>query len=106
MDAGDRLAEASDSGLINILDTPGWTVQTVGLGARRIRAQKGLDLLVIDYLQLLSSGTNTANQVDEVSLVSRSVKELGGMAVQDFAPQGLVSTIELPLREIAAGPAD
>jgi two-component sensor histidine kinase len=38
-------------------------------------------------------------------LIERSAKELGGMAVQDFAPQGLVTTIDLPLREIAAGPA-
>jgi replicative DNA helicase len=72
-DAGGRLCDAP----IEILDSTGWSVQHVGLEARRIQAQKGLDLLIIDYLQLLSSGAvHVDNQTHEVSLVSRALKEM------------------------------
>jgi replicative DNA helicase len=71
-DAGGRLCDAP----LEILDSTGWTVQRVSLEARRIQAQKGLDLLVIDYLQLLASGVKTDNLTHEVSLISRGVKEI------------------------------
>ena len=43
--------------------------------ARRLKMESGLDLVVIDYLQLISSG-NSFNRVQEVSEISRGLKSL------------------------------
>lgn len=43
--------------------------------ARRLKMESGLDLVVIDYLQLMSSG-NSMNRVQEVSEISRGLKSL------------------------------
>jgi replicative DNA helicase len=43
--------------------------------ARRLKMESGLDLIVIDYLQLMSSG-NSMNRVQEVSEISRGLKSL------------------------------
>ena len=43
--------------------------------ARRLKMESGLDLIVIDYLQLMSSG-NSMNRVQEVSDISRGLKSL------------------------------
>ncbi len=43
--------------------------------ARRLKMESGLDLIVIDYLQLMSSGNNL-NRVQEVSDISRGFKAL------------------------------
>lgn len=46
--------------------------------ARRLRAEHGLDLLVVDYLQMMSSGKPTyqSNRVQEISDITRSLKNL------------------------------
>ena len=45
--------------------------------ARRLQAEHGLDLIVIDYLQLMQgSSNNSDNRVQEVSEISRSLKAL------------------------------
>lgn len=46
--------------------------------ARRLRAEHGLDLLVVDYLQMMSSGKPTyqSNRVQEISEITRSLKNL------------------------------
>jgi replicative DNA helicase len=43
--------------------------------ARRLKMESGLDLVVIDYLQLMSNG-NTLNRVQEISEISRGLKSL------------------------------
>ncbi len=43
--------------------------------ARRLKMESGLDLVIIDYLQLMSSG-NSMNRVQEVSEISRGLKSL------------------------------
>jgi replicative DNA helicase len=43
--------------------------------ARRLKMESGLDLIIIDYLQLMSSG-NSMNRVQEVSEISRGLKSL------------------------------
>jgi replicative DNA helicase len=43
--------------------------------ARRLKLQAGLDLIIIDYLQLMTSG-NSMNRVQEVSDISRNIKAL------------------------------
>jgi len=47
--------------------------------ARRLQMEHGLDLLIIDYLQLMSTGNNdyAGNRVQEISEISRSLKQIG-----------------------------
>ena len=47
--------------------------------ARRLQMEHGLDLLIIDYLQLMSTGNMSyaGNRVQEISEISRSLKQLG-----------------------------
>ncbi|KAF0116405.1 MAG: replicative DNA helicase [Rhodospirillaceae bacterium] len=59
-------------------DTPGLTVSAIRTRARRLKRQVGLDLIVIDYLQLLSSppGRQGENRVQELSEITRGLKIL------------------------------
>ena len=59
-------------------DTPGITIGEIRAKCRRIASsEKGLALIVVDYLQLLSGGKNYgANRQQEVSDISRSLKTL------------------------------
>ena len=60
-------------------DTPGVTVNTIRTRARRLKRTKGLGLIVIDYIQLISgSGTKKSegNRVQEMSEISRGLKML------------------------------
>ena len=73
MDAMGQLAAAP----MFIDDTPSITVNEVRSKARRLQAEHGLDMLIIDYLQLMSgSGRRNDNRVQEVSEISRSLKGL------------------------------
>ena len=60
---------------IYIEDTPGLSVMEVRSKARRLQSQSGVDLIVIDYLQLMA-GRRTDNRVQEVSEISRGLKAL------------------------------
>jgi replicative DNA helicase len=44
--------------------------------ARRLYAEYGLDLLIIDYLQLMQSDRRTENRVQEISFLTRALKGL------------------------------
>lgn len=58
-------------------DAPMASVMEVRAKARRLQAEHGLDLVVIDYLQLMQgSARNQENRVQEVSEISRSLKAL------------------------------
>ena len=62
---------------IYINDTPGITVMEMRGLARRLKAEHGLDLIVVDYLQLMSgSGSGKGDRQQEVSEISRSLKAL------------------------------
>jgi len=61
---------------IYIDDTPAITVREIRAKARRLRAEKGLGLIVIDYLQLMSGGRRIENRQQEISEISRSLKGL------------------------------
>ncbi len=65
------LSEAS----IYIEDTPGLSIMEVRSRARRLRAQVGIDLIIIDYLQLMQA-RRSDNRVQEVSEISRGLKAL------------------------------
>ena len=64
-----RLGEAK----IFIDDTPGISVMELRAKARRIKAEHGLGLIVIDYLQLMR-GRKAENRQQEISEISRSLK--------------------------------
>ncbi|HMQ32386.1 MAG TPA: replicative DNA helicase, partial [Chloroflexaceae bacterium] len=61
---------------IHIDDTPGLSVTEVRSRARRLVAEQGCDLLIVDYLQLMSGGGSKENRVQEVSEISRGLKAL------------------------------
>jgi replicative DNA helicase len=44
--------------------------------SRRIKAEKGLDLIVVDYLQLMTTSKNYDSMVNQVTEISRSLKSL------------------------------
>ena len=66
------LAEAP----IFIDDTPGISVAEMRTKARRLQLEHGIQILVVDYLQLVDSGRRYDNRVQEVSIVSQSLKNL------------------------------
>lgn len=57
-------------------DTPSPTVIELRAKARRLQAKHKLELVVIDYLQLIRGHQNTESRVQEVSEISRSLKAL------------------------------
>jgi replicative DNA helicase len=57
-------------------DTPGLTPLQLRTKCRRLHLEFGLDLVILDYLQLMSGGTRTENRVQEVSYISRNMKML------------------------------
>lgn len=61
---------------IYIDDSPSSNVLEMRTKARRLQMEKGLDMLVIDYLQLMEGRTRSENRVQEISEISRSLKGL------------------------------
>jgi len=61
---------------IYIDDTPGVTPMEVRSKCRRLKVEKGLGLIVIDYLQLMSGNGRTDSRQQEISEISRSLKAL------------------------------
>jgi replicative DNA helicase len=76
MEAANMLATAS----IFIDDTPGATVNDLRTKARRLYAEHGLDLIIIDYMQLMTASSGSTgrneNRQQEISYISRSLKGL------------------------------
>ncbi|MBI4033265.1 MAG: replicative DNA helicase [Candidatus Blackburnbacteria bacterium] len=70
-DAMGELAEAP----LYIDDTPALSVLEMRTKARRLQVERGIDLLVVDYLQLVR-GRNLENRVQEVSEISQGLKNL------------------------------
>ena len=66
------LAEAP----IYVDDTPGLSVMEMRTKARRLQMEKGLKMVMVDYLQLMDSGRHFDNRVQEVSIISQSLKNL------------------------------
>lgn len=62
---------------IFIDDTPAMSPVQMRTKCRRIQHEHGLDLVIVDYLQLMSGGgTFENNRVQEISYISRSLKEM------------------------------
>ncbi|KAB3532190.1 replicative DNA helicase [Alkaliphilus serpentinus] len=55
-------------------DTPGITVMEMRSKCRRLKMEKGLDLVLVDYLQLMQGDRRTENRQQEISAISRNLK--------------------------------
>lgn len=70
--AADRLSSAKifidDSGALSALE--------MRAKARRLKSEAGLDMVIVDYLQLMQGRSNTENRQQEISDISRSLKAL------------------------------
>ncbi len=65
-------------------DTPSISALQLRTKARRLHAEHGLDLIIVDYLQLMTGDVRSENRVQEVSYISRALK-------------GLARELDLPL---------
>jgi replicative DNA helicase len=71
--AGDKLMKAP----IYVDDTGSITMMEIRSKARRLKTREPrLGLIIVDYLQLMTSGTTAENRVQEVSQISRNLKVL------------------------------
>lgn len=75
----DKVANQMDnlmSSKLYIDDTPGLTVQMMRSKLRRLKVEKGLDLIIVDYVQLMTgrNGGNSDNRQQEISEISRNLK--------------------------------
>ncbi len=85
-----QLAEAP----LFIDDTPGASLSEIRTKARRLQAEHGLRLIVVDYLQLIK-GRNLENRVQEVSEISQGLKNLAReLKVPVFALSQLNRSVE------------
>ena len=77
---GENIAKASGplaAAKMFIDDTAGVTVMEMRSKCRKLRMEHGkIDMIVIDYLQLMSGSSGTDNRQQEVSEISRSIKAL------------------------------
>jgi replicative DNA helicase len=74
-----RLARAAGpmaNAKVFIDDTPGISIAEMRSKCRRLKIEKGLDLIIIDYLQLMSGSRKSESRQQEVSEISRSLKAL------------------------------
>jgi replicative DNA helicase len=67
-----RLSKAN----IYIDDTPGITVAEMRSKCRRLKLERGLELILIDYLQLMQGSSRAESRQQEISEISRSLKAL------------------------------
>jgi len=73
-------AERVSKGRLWIDDTPALSLTDMRSRARRIKSEFGLDMIIVDYMQLMKATTDNGkqaeNRVQEVSILSRGLKEL------------------------------
>ncbi|MDH7513226.1 MAG: replicative DNA helicase [Clostridiales bacterium] len=69
-------AEALSQARIFLDETPGLTVMEMKAKARRLKMENNLDVLFIDYIQLMRPGGRFENRNQEMAFISRSLKEL------------------------------
>ena len=74
-----RLARAAgilSSAPVWIDDTPGITLLEMRSKARRLKAESGVKMVIVDYLQLMQGPSNSESRQQEVSMISRGLKAL------------------------------
>lgn len=57
-------------------DTPAISIHALLARSRRIKKERDIDLIVVDYLQLMRSGDNYENRVQEISSISMGLKRI------------------------------
>ena len=83
-------------------DTPGITIPEMRAKCRRLQSEHGLDMIVIDYLQLMRSPYHMNSRQEEIAEISRSLKALAKeMSVPVLA---LAQLSRLAERDAEAGP--
>jgi len=70
-----KIKELTEAPLF-IDDTPGLSVFEFRSKCRRLKQQHDIQMAVIDYLQLMSGGNTGGNREQEISTISRSIKEV------------------------------
>jgi len=72
-----RISDLEDAKLF-IDDTPAINIFQLRAKCRRLKMQHGIDMIIIDYLQLMSGIDNskTGNRQEEISIISRSLKSI------------------------------
>ncbi|MDL2217217.1 replicative DNA helicase [Christensenellaceae bacterium OttesenSCG-928-M15] len=76
MKIADEVLDRMGQSRLYIDDSAGATVPEIRSKCRRLKAREGLDLIVIDYLQLMRSPRKTDNRQQEISEITRSLKIL------------------------------
>lgn len=71
-------------------DTPGISVLELRAKARRLKAQSNLELVIVDYLQLMGSSGSVESRQQEISQISRSLK---GVAKELDVPMVVLSQL-------------
>ena len=71
-----RTVHKLSSAPIYIDDTPGLSILEMRAKSRRLHKEKGIGLIVVDYLQLMNAGSKVESREREISLISRSLKAL------------------------------
>jgi replicative DNA helicase len=71
-----RAFELLSEAPIYIDDTPSISITELRSKSRRLAAEVGIELVVVDYLQLATTGRNNENRVQEISAISQSLKGL------------------------------
>ena len=61
---------------IYIDDTPGLSILEMRAKCRRLKAEKNVGMIIVDYLQLMSAGQHLDSREREISIISRSLKGL------------------------------
>ena len=69
-------AEVLSQAKIYVDETPALTVMEMKAKTRRLKMEQHLDMVFIDYMQLMRAGGRFENRVQEISYISRSLKEL------------------------------
>ncbi len=78
-DEWDRLEEAAEilrTCRIYIDDTAALSPFELRTKARRLYSEHGLDMIIVDYMQLMHAGKRNENRVQEISFISRTMKQL------------------------------
>ena len=74
-----KLSSAADTlskSKIFIDDSAGLNIMELRAKARQLKSEKNIELLIVDYIQLLNAGSRLENRQQEMSYISRSLKAL------------------------------
>ncbi len=71
-----QAAEHLSKQMVFVDDTPSISAMQMRTKCRRLHAEHGLDLVIVDYLQLMQGDHRSENRVQEISYISRMLKSL------------------------------